>query len=177
MDLYLGIAVVIATILGPIVAVFVTRMIDDGRSRKQRQTDVFRSLMRSRRWALSPDYVNALNLVEVEFAGIKPVENAQRELFQHLNQHTQSQEWGDKWRRLQTRLLYAIAVHLGYKMEQLDVLEGGYIPSDWGSLEDQQRALLHSMNELLSGKRLLPVQLVDQTPPANNIRPLNPPGQ
>jgi hypothetical protein len=96
--------------------------------------DVFRALMRSRRWALSQDHVNALNTVEVEFAGVKAVESAHGDLLQHLNLQTpQSPEWMDKWRRLQTRLLYAIAVHLGYKMEQLDVLEGGYIPSLLGN--------------------------------------------
>jgi hypothetical protein len=175
MDLYLGIAVVLATLIGPVLAVLVTRVIDDRRSRAQRQMDVFRALVRSRRWALSQDHVNALNTVEVEFAGVKAVESAYGDLLQHLNLQTpQSPEWMDKWRRLQTRLLYAIAVHLGYKMEQLDVLEGGYIPSLWGTLEEQQRALLQAMNDLLSGNRALPVQVVEQPPSSSNVRPLNP---
>jgi hypothetical protein len=120
--------------------------------------------------------VNALNTVEVEFAGVKPVESAHRDLLLHLNLQTpQSPEWMDKWRRLQTRLLYAMAVHLGYKMEQLDVLEGGYIPQLWGTVEEQQRALLQQMTELLSGNRVLPVQIREQEPPAaTNVRPLNP---
>jgi len=79
----------------------------------------------------------------------------------------------DKWRRLQTRLLYAMAVHLGYKMEQLDILEG-YIPQVWGTVEEQQRALLQQMIELLSGNRVLPVQIRDQQSPATNVRPLCP---
>lgn len=109
MDLWLGIAVVIATLLGPILAVLVTRWIDNRRQHKSRQMEVFRALMRSRRSALSADYVTALNTVEVEFAGIASVENAQRELFRHLNLTPQPADWIDRLRRLQTRLLYAMA--------------------------------------------------------------------
>jgi hypothetical protein len=36
--------------------------------------------MASRRTLLSPDKVRALNLVEIDFYGIKPVENAHREV-------------------------------------------------------------------------------------------------
>jgi len=134
MDLYLGIAVVIATLTGPVLAVLITRFIDAKRDRKTRQTDLFRTLMRSRRSSLSPEYVAALNTVEVEFAGVKPVENAQRELLTHLNSNAQANplEWTDRIRRLQTRLLYAIANYLGYEMEQLDVLEGGYSADGMG---------------------------------------------
>jgi hypothetical protein len=34
MDLYLGIAVVVATLMGPVLAVMVTRRIDDARAQK-----------------------------------------------------------------------------------------------------------------------------------------------
>ena len=61
MDLYLGIAIIVATLGGPVLAVLVTRFIDAKRDRKARQTDLFRILMRSRRSALSPEYVAALN--------------------------------------------------------------------------------------------------------------------
>jgi hypothetical protein len=48
MDLYLGIAVVIATLLGPVLAVIVTRYIDEARAQKLRQLEIFRALMRTR---------------------------------------------------------------------------------------------------------------------------------
>jgi len=67
MDLALGIAVVIATLAGPVLAVIVTRIVDDGRLRRTRQMEVFRTLMASRRTPLSIDRVKALNLVEIEF--------------------------------------------------------------------------------------------------------------
>ena len=172
MDLYLGIAVVIATLLGPVLAVWVTRRIDDQRQHKSRQLEVFRALMRSRRSALSADYVTALNTVEVEFAGIASVENAQRELFRHLNLTPQPADWLDRLRRLQTRLLYAMATHLGYKMEQLDVLEGGYLPQAWGTAEEEQTALRRALLELLAANRPLHVQIANAAASPLN-RPAN----
>jgi hypothetical protein len=167
MDLYIGIAIVIATLAGPVLAVLVTRFIDSKRDRKERQTDTFRALMRSRRSFLSPEYVAAFNTVELEFAGAKSVENAQRELLQHINVRTQQPDWFDRYRRLQTRLLYAIAAHLGYKMEQLDVLEGGYVPNAWGTNEEQQQAIQQSLRELLAGNRTLRVEVVPSNMPSN----------
>ena len=172
MDLYLGIAIIVATLGGPVLAVLVTRFIDAKRDRKARQTDLFRILMRSRRSALSPEYVAALNTVEVEFAGVRPVENAQRELLAHLNLHPQPPDWFERLRRLQTRLLYAIATYLGYEMEQLDVLEGGYIPAGWGTVEGQQQAILQGAQELLAGTRTLKVEIAPTNTVPTNIRPL-----
>jgi hypothetical protein len=118
-----------------------------------------------------------------EFAGVKPVENAQQDLLRHLALQPQPPEWLDVFRRLQTRLLYAIAVHLKYKMEQLDVLESGYFPMAWGTTEEQQRALLQAMNELVTGNRTLRVEVVPAQPtqqqPASqqptNVLPLKDP--
>jgi hypothetical protein len=173
MDFYLGLAIVFATLAGPVLAVLVTRYIDSRSDRKRRQTDVFRALMRSRRSFVSPEYVAAFNTVEIEFAGVKSVENAQRELLQHINAHTPQPDWFDRYRRLQTRLLYAIAAHLGYEMAQLDVLEGGYVPSAWGTNEEQQQAIQQSLRDLLAGKRTLRVEVVPPNTPSN-ILPLKP---
>jgi hypothetical protein len=70
----LGIAVVVATFAGPVLAVVVTRHIDETRQRRARRMDIFRSLMGSRRTPLAFDRVRALNLVEIEFYGIPAVE-------------------------------------------------------------------------------------------------------
>jgi hypothetical protein len=164
MDLYLGLAVVAATILGPILAVLVTRFIDVKRERRTRQYELFRALMRSRRANLSPEYVSALNTVEVEFAGIKSVDDAQRLLFQHLNTRPQPSDWDDRLSRLQTRLLYAIAKQLDFKVEQLDVLEGGYVPQGWGTTEEQNTEVRNNVLEVLRGKRALKIESIASSP-------------
>jgi hypothetical protein len=85
MDLVLGVAVVIATLVGPVLAVVVTRLVDDHRQRRARQMELFRALMAGRRTPLSIERVKALNLVEVEFYKKPEIEVAYSELMNHIN--------------------------------------------------------------------------------------------
>jgi hypothetical protein len=59
---------------------------------------------------------------------------------------------------LLTKLLHAIAKALNYKIEQLDILEGGYTPQGFFDDLEAQRQLRTLMAELLSGKRPLVVK-------------------
>jgi hypothetical protein len=63
---------IFALIVGPVAAVCITRWLDQARVVKDRQLDVFRALMRTRKAAQSPDHVNALNLVEIDFTKTNP---------------------------------------------------------------------------------------------------------
>jgi len=159
MDTTLGVAIVIATFAGPICAVIVTRWVDNKRALRNRQLEVFRALMRTRKNAIQPDHVNALNLVEIEFHNAETVLSAYRDLMRHINSGGAGTDpqWTDKHRSFLTKLLSAMAANLGYKIEQLDVFEGGYYPSGWGTESEQQLAIRLGLLELLSGKRSLPV--------------------
>jgi hypothetical protein len=85
-DLYMGIATIVAVLAGPILAVWVTRRIDESRLKQTRRMEVFRTLMRTRRMRLNPDHVGALNLVEIEFHGEVPVIEAWKSYWDHLRQ-------------------------------------------------------------------------------------------
>lgn len=165
MDQFLAIAVIFATLFGPVLAVWVTRVIDERRERRQRKLDIFRAMMRNRRSFVSTDYVNAFNLVEIEFQGVATVEQAFKNVLAHYNTPAADQpDWTDKLRRLTTRLLYAMGKDLDYKMEQLDVLEGGYIPQAFGEMEEDQMAIRKLFAEVAKGNKAIPV-LVFQAPP------------
>jgi hypothetical protein len=169
MDQWLGLAVVFATLLGPILAVIVTRWIDSNRAEKSRQLEIFRALMRTRRAPLLPDHVNALNLVEIEFHGVSAVLTAYNDLMQFVNTPAPADEqWPARHRSYLTKLLSAMAKHLGYKIEQLAVLEGGYYPTGWGTADEQQLALRLGFIELLSGKRSLPTTSAAISAPRNS---------
>jgi hypothetical protein len=75
---------IIALITGPVMAVLITRYLDDERTYKSRRMDVFRTLMRTRRTTLHPDHLGALNLVEIEYANEPAVLNAWKALFTHF---------------------------------------------------------------------------------------------
>jgi hypothetical protein len=163
----LGLAVVFATLAGPILAVVVTRRIDDARRLDERRQDVFPSLMATRRAALSPDKVRALNLVEIDFFGITSVENAHREVMAHINTPPPfPADWGDKQRKLLTKLLSEMAKVLKYDLQQLDVLDGGYYPQGLADKEKEQQAVRQYLAEVLSGRRPLLVGQAAPTPPS-----------
>lgn len=167
LNLVLGIAIVIATFAGPVFAVLVTRYLDDGRRIRDRRLVIFRNLMATRRTALSPEKVSALNMVEIEFYGIQSVQDAHREVMAHINTPPpQPVGWNDRHRTLVTRLVSEMAKVLGYKVQQLDLLEGGYYPQGLVDLDNEQQAVRRSLIEVLSGKRPLLVSPAAPTPPA-----------
>ncbi|MGH7083688.1 MAG: DUF6680 family protein, partial [Acetobacteraceae bacterium] len=156
MQLPLGLAVVFATFFGPIAAVLITRIIDTTRRRRERRLDVFRSLMGSRRAPLSPERVRALNMVEIEFNGVQSVERAYHDLMTHINLTPPLPgDWHQRQRTLLTKLLSKMATVLGYKLQQLDMLEGGYYPQGFADIESEQQAVRQQLVAVLSGQRPL----------------------
>jgi len=125
-------------------------------------------LMAARRTPISPERVKALNMVEIEFHGVKLVEDAYRELFRHL--HTPAalnlEAWNDRSRKLSTMLLSQMAQELGYKLQQLDVLDGGYYPQGNVDIETELQSVRRLFIEVLSGKRPLSVSPAIASPPA-----------
>lgn len=165
MELALSLAIVFATLLGPVLAVWVTRRIDWSRQRRERQMDIFRALMATRRVPLSPEKVRALNMVEIDFHGVPPVLRAFAEVMTHINtQDVGSVVWLDRHRSLMTRLLSEMAQLLGYRLAQLDMLEGGYYPKAFADTEKEQQAVRQALVQILSGRRPLLVAQAAATP-------------
>jgi hypothetical protein len=166
-DWVLGGAVVIATFAGPVLAVLVTRHIDNVRRVNERRLAIFRSLMATRRTLLSADKVTALNMVEIEFYGIQSVQDAHREVMTHINTPPPSPAgWDARHRTLLTRLLSEMARVLHYELQQLDVLEGGYYPQGFADIDLEQQAVRRALIEVLSGRRPLAVIPGAPVPPA-----------
>jgi hypothetical protein len=162
----LGWAVVLATFVGPIVAVFITRGIDELRARRARKLDTFRTMLRNRRSQLSADFVSGLNMVEVDFYNAPKVLAIHAELMKHFNTRTADQFTYERSQRLVARLLYVMGQNLGYSMEQLDILEGGYVPQSMVDEQTEQALLRRSLLTVLTGQRPLPVTL--QAPTSQN---------
>ena len=100
----------------------------------------------------------ALNMVEIEYHGVEPVLNAYRNLFQFL--HTEAPptpDWEQKWRANLTKLLTEMAKSLGYRLDQLEVLQGGYYPRGLASVEEEQQTVRRLLIDLLSNKRSLAI--------------------
>jgi hypothetical protein len=86
-------------------------------------------------------------------------------LLDHLGvAHPATADWLDRRQRLATKLISAMATSLGYRMDQLEVLEGGYRPQGWDTVEGEQQQLRQLLIDLLSARRSLQITPVAGTP-------------
>jgi hypothetical protein len=175
-----------AILLGPILAVLATRYLDDRRASHEQRLSVFRTLMRTRRTPTVPDHVGALNLVEIEFDKDPHVLAAWRELFRHLGtEHTpkaherQEASLSEEENRnrqskfverivterqtLLAKLLHCMAKALRFKIEQLEIFEGGYTPQAWTEDDLEARVVRRLFADVAVGKRFFPISVVDYT--------------
>jgi hypothetical protein len=171
-------AVVLATIAGPIAAVFITRWNDHRREARNRLLHVYRVLMATRRSNVSEDHVAAINLVEVEFHGVKPVIEAWSAYLTHLNTPSpaaanddQHKAWNDRRSELLAVLLVRIAAHLGITKGEIEILHGGYAPNAWAIREQRQDAVQDFAIRLSQGKAVVPFAVVPQTAPNDTYPP------
>lgn len=173
-----------AILLGPILAIIASQVIENLREKRARKMEIFRTLMRTRRTPVVPEHVGALNLIEIEFAKRAKIIDAWKELLRHfadehtrkpneVNSPTDPHELLDERDRkyanrlhnerqsLLAKLLHAIARDLGHKAEQLEIFEGGYSPQGWSNVEEEQRAMRKFVLDLYLGRRVVPVGVME----------------
>jgi hypothetical protein len=171
-------AVVLATITGPLAAVFITRWNDQRREARNRLLHIYRILMSTRKMAISQEHVGAINLIEVEFHGVEPVIEAWTAYITHLNTISPPgstsavvQAWEVRRNELLALLLVKIAAHLGITKGELEIMHGGYAPQGWATRDDRVNAIQDYAIRLSRGEAVLPVSAVTQTPPNNPYPP------
>jgi len=90
----IGISVltVVAIIVAPVIALNVLRKADEDREWKNRKLFVFKTLMSNRSTRLNPAFVQALNMIDIEFtaASEKGIHDAWKKLLDYYN------DWGGK---------------------------------------------------------------------------------
>lgn len=180
-----AVAVVFATIAGPILAVHIQRRLDLGRVDRQRKERVFEVLMATRNAFMTVEHVRALNMIEVSFYGKGPGLRKSTEdevlsdwryylsFLSEVGRATQprnqqqshsSPDLHSDYRReeLFVNLLSSIARDLGYKYDKSSFKPaGGYWPAAHADAETRAKNLSIAAIELLEGKRFLPVAVVD----------------
>jgi septum formation topological specificity factor MinE len=155
-----------AIFLGPFTALLVQRYFDRRNEVRRQQENLYGTLMRLRAASLTPDYVNALNLIDVVFHRKKKSEKLIRERWKILMDHfndKQSNVWEEKRQDLSVNLLAAIGEHLGYKFDQSQIKRQVYFPvalsEQWTESNQVRKRLL----EVLDGKgtRKIPVAIFE----------------
>jgi hypothetical protein len=166
---------IVAIVSGPIIALQVQRKLDREREARNRKLGVFKTLMSFRKTALAPVFVQALNLIDVEFNGDNDKEKAVRDAWRVLLDHfydltdakdPNSEVMTEKSTQLRANLLMAMGRCLDYKFDEVLVKKGSYYPTGLGNVDAEQHALRRGLLNVLSGKGRIPVGVFEEKFPA-----------
>ena len=157
--------VVIATLLSPLIAVQVTKLLDRRNQAREEQIKIFKTLMATRGLRLDPRHVEALNLIDVVFSSKKRTEiiirNSWKEYLDHLNKFYHAESWISKRDELYANLLHSMATHLRFKFDKVNIKNEAYHPQAYSTLEDEHNAIRKGILDLLDGKRNLHMFVVN----------------
>jgi hypothetical protein len=162
---------ILAVLIGPIVAVQLTRYLDNKKEVRERKLQVFKTLMATRAYTISWDHVVALNRIDLEFDKNSKKEKAVIEAWKEYldllgNKEISAEQWAIKRIDLLVELLHKMAQVLDYDFDKTHIKNSSYSPVAHGDIEEQQRALRKGLIELLDGKRAVPMFVTNLPTPA-----------
>lgn len=168
LSVVVAIAAVIATFKAPVIALHLQKKQDEDKERTNRKMWIYRTLMANRATRINPNFVQALNSIDMEFTAEdeKEVRDAWRELLDHYNDWAKMGDEVANVRKatdLLSELLVKMGNSLGYKFARLDVKKAFYYPEGLSTVEQEQHALRRAALNLLSGQGAkLPVAIFEQ---------------
>lgn len=167
------VSIVIAAILGPILAVQAQKSIERFQAKRQAKDTIFKTLMATRATRLSIEHVQALNGIEIAFYATgkyrtykkeKKVLEAWKEYHDHLNK-TPSKDgtekdwdiWTDNQIKLFIDLLHEMAICLGYDFDKTQIKNGWYAPEAHATVEKEMHLIRRGLAEILTRTNSLPI--------------------
>jgi len=157
---------IVAVLLGPIIAVRLTRYLDNKKEIRERKLNIFKTLMVTRAYTVSWDHVMTLNQIDLEFnkrnKKEKEVIDAWKAYLDLLgNKDISGEQWTIKRVDLLVELLHKMALVLNYDFDKTHIKNSSYSPMVHGEIEDQNTALRKGLIEVLEGKRVLPMHITN----------------
>jgi len=161
---------ILAVLVAPFLAVFAQRQIDLWREQRQRKLWVFKTLMATRGRTLSPEHVQALNMIELEFQkpSEKPIRDAWKEYHDHLhsypdegeNQKERAAVWEKETANLLATLFIKMSKAFSYEFDAVQIKKGAYSPQRHATTEMELQLLRRFALEWLAGDRKVSVSIV-----------------
>lgn len=166
---------ILAILLAPLVAVQVQKYLELLREKRERKQWIFNTLMATRASRVSPEHVQALNMIDIAFSGRKMVRRRQNSeekqiteawkiYLDHLCRSDINEKnrdaWTEKGSGLFVDLLQKMAQHLGYDFDKVHLDKGVYTPQAQGELELDQLIIRKQFAEILQGKRGFPMEVI-----------------
>lgn len=159
-------AIVSATVLGPITAVAITLWYQTRLQTYQRRLSIFRSLMQWRGNWLNAEWVSALNMVPVEFSGHSDILQSFSSLIDKLGDRgfaAEGEELSQAYNRAEAvfvELVQKIARNLKIDLAGFDLRTRLYAPSGWWKEQQAIQALRADTASLLKGERAISVRIL-----------------
>lgn len=157
---------ILAVLLGPIIAVQLTRYLDNKKEERTRKLEVFKTLMATRAYTISWDHVVALNRIDLEFDKDNKKEKAVIEAWKAYldllgDKEMPPEQWAVKRIDLLVELLHKMAQVLDYDFDKTHIKNSSYSPMAHGNIEEEQKAIRAGLIEVLEGKRPIPMAVVN----------------
>lgn len=168
---------IFAILLSPLIALEVQRYIEMFRERRTRKKQNFEALMTSRRDTISQYHVQALNMIDLNFYGVrfwgknwrtekeKKVLTAWKTYLDHLNSPGELKDavldnWISKKDDLFADLLFEMSDAVGYEFDKVHLKRSVYVPRAHGDQFLDNEIIRHNLAQILDGKKPLPMRLV-----------------
>ncbi len=155
-----------AVLVGPVVAVRLTRYLDNKKEIRERKLQIFKVLMATRAYTISWDHVLTLNKIDLEFdkniKGEKEVIEAWKAYLDLLaDKSITGETWSNKRVELLVELLHTMASVLDYDFDKTHIKNSSYSPVAHGDNEADQITLRKGLIDILEGKRVLPMHITN----------------
>jgi hypothetical protein len=166
---------ILAILLAPRFALQAQVKHDSLKEQQQRRLHIFKTLIATYATRLSPDHVQALNLINIEFYGINNVIKAWETYLDHLNKPSTgandphlspekkeevAQEWINEGNRLLNDLLVDISKEVGLPFDKSKIEKGVYYTSAQGKLEYENRLMREGLLNIISNKSSISMNVV-----------------
>ena len=177
---------VLALILGPILAIQISSILERRRKDLERKERVFKVLMATRATPLSPQHVEALNVIDVVFYSegdkdekARDVRDSWKVYLDHLYSYPPDPAqthlvatWEEKKKDLLAKLLGSMAKYFGYKYDEVLIRKAAYYPKAHETYELEQMVIRRKLVEILMGTESFPIKLTG-VPPSEEAQKLN----
>lgn len=157
-----------AILIGPLLAVQVTRYFDERKEIKDRKLKIFRTLMATRGYKFSHLHIEALNIIDIDFSKDKGVINTWKTYHSKLHKPITGDAMSDALtlREIEpsfNKLLHEISKAVGYDFSETEIEASSYAPILHEHIESQQNKVLGYVVDILEGKKSLPVHITDSS--------------
>ncbi|HRI02521.1 MAG TPA: hypothetical protein PLL77_02150 [Pyrinomonadaceae bacterium] len=172
--LFAAISAVVSTLMAPILALQIQKLLERQREADNRRLNIFKTLMATRSSRLSPQHVEALNMIDVEFhkkKRFKKIVDAWGEYRDNLNNFPEDDEAADHKARVEvwfstndqrfTDLLYEMGQSLNYKFDKVHLKRSMYFPKGLGELDTDGNIIRKALVSLLTGENAIKMAVVD----------------